>query len=115
MKRYTKNARVRYGTVRQATVRARCKIQTPYCRRNVLRKFEKTACDILQSCYQKDPENTNYLLTTDIPEFKNISLIEISFRFNCIDFMNIKCIKSLIHKQWYDKINTDVNKIKVKK
>ena len=80
------------------------------------RKFEKIACDILRVCYEKDPENANYLVSRPVDKLANsMDLIHLAFRFKCIEFMNMKCIKTILNKKWYDKAELNTSKSIVSK
>ena len=59
---------------------------------------------IVVAFYEKDPENANFLVSRPIHKLSNsMDLMHLAFRFKCIEFMNMKCIKTILNKKWYDK------------
>jgi hypothetical protein len=39
-----------------------------------------------------------------------MNLIHLAFRFKCIDFMNMKCIKTILNKKWHDNADPKTTK-----
>ena len=74
------------------------------------------ACEMVEKCYVKDQDITVELLTRPQNKLINsINLVDVAFRFKCIEFMSMKCIISIINKRWYDRIDLNRGRLIVKK
>lgn len=68
---------------------------------------------MLQSCYEENQDDAQFLLLRQIPEFGDSTLLSMASAFECKNFVSTTCFQDMLAKLWYGQIYTDASWIKV--
>ena len=76
-------------------------------------EFEKIALDVIQMCYETNQKDAKLLLMREIPQFGNLTCLQIAKIAQDISFMSHPCVQESLSTIWYSKILPDTGYIKV--
>jgi hypothetical protein len=71
------------------------------------------ALSVLNDCYSKDEEKAELLLIKKVPQFGNLTSLQVAISANDQTFVSHPCVQGLLTKIWYNKIMTDTPKLQV--
>ena len=77
------------------------------------RSYESLAVDVLHLCFESNPEDAQLLLLRKIPEYDNLTPLNIAIVGNNKHFISDTCCQSLLVKIWYGHVSPDSSKLKV--
>lgn len=72
--------------------------------------FESMAISVLNDCYSRDETRAELLLIKEIPQFGNLTSLQVAASANDLTFMSQPCVQGLLTKLWYNKIMSDTPK-----
>jgi hypothetical protein len=61
----------------------------------------------LSECYKSDEEKSQLLLIRQIPEFNNLTCLQVAVSADDLSFVSHPCTQGLLTKLWYNKILPD--------
>jgi hypothetical protein len=74
---------------------------------DILRDFEKTATNMLQASYERNPDDAELLLLREVPEFGNTTPLQIAAMSDHKNFLSNQSCQQLLAKIWFGQIFVD--------
>ena len=71
------------------------------------------AINVLNECYIKDESNAESILLNKLPEFGDLTCLQVAVIASDLAFVSHPCVQGLLTKIWYNKIMIETPKIMV--